>query len=116
MVHPFLPLVHHKESCADCNKYAMDFASGAATSGHGFREAIDGLIDCATAFSGRESSSDLAAQVDHLSNQCNELTCKLHAVREEIIHLSWGSHIPHSSSIYDKARQLKILFWGCPWK
>ena len=61
MVHPLLPLVHYEKSCAYCNEYAMHFASGVATSSHGFREAIDGLIDRATAFIGRESSSDLAA-------------------------------------------------------
>ena len=56
----------------------MHFASGVAASGHGFIEAIDGLIDRATTFSGRESSSDLAAWVDRLHNQHNELTCELH--------------------------------------
>ena len=76
MVHPFLPLVHQEKGCTDCNKYTMHFASGAAASGHGFREVIDGLIDHTTTFSGRESSSDLAAQVDCLHNQCDELTCE----------------------------------------
>ena len=77
MVHPLLPLVRHEKSCVYCNEYAMHFASGVATSGHGFREAIDGLIDRATAFIGRESSSDLAARVDRLHNQCDELTREL---------------------------------------
>ena len=107
MVHPLLPLVRHEKRCAYCNEYAMHFASGAAASGHGFREAIDGLIDCATVFIGRESSSDLAAQVDRLRNQRDELTCELCTTREEIAHLSRGSHIPHPSSIHDEARQLK---------
>ena len=55
----------------------MHFASGAAASGHGFREAMDGLIDRATAFIGRESSSDMAAWVDRLRNQRDELTHEL---------------------------------------
>ena len=61
MVHPLLPLIRHEKGCAYCNEYAMHFASGAAASSHGFREAIDGLINRATTFIGRESSSDLAA-------------------------------------------------------
>ena len=85
----------------------MHFASGATASGHGFREAIDGLINRATTFIGRESSSDLAARVDHLRNQCDELMHELGTVREEIARLSRGSHIPHPSSIHDEARQLE---------
>ena len=107
MVHPLLPLIHHENSCVYCNEYAMHFASGAAASGHGFREAMDGLIDRATAFIGRESSSDLAAQVDHLRNQHDELTHELCTAREEITCLSRGSHIPHPSSIHDEACQLE---------
>ena len=109
MVHPFLPLVHHEKGCTDCNKYAMHFASGAATSGHGFREAIDGLIDCATTFSGRESSTDLAVQVDRPCNQRNRklLVCP-GGVTSPILH-QFTTKLANS-------KELVFLFWGCPWK
>ena len=108
MVHPLLPLVHHEKSCAYCNEYAMHFASGAAASGHGFREAIDGLIDRTTAFIGRESSSDLAAQVDRLCNQREKksLVCP-GGVTSPILH--------QFTTKLANLKELVFLLWGCPW-
>ena len=114
MVHPLLPLVRHEKGCAYCNEYAMHFASGAAASGHGFREAIDGLIDRATAFIGRKSSSDLAARVNRLRNQHDELTGEKKSlicpggVTSPILHQFTRKLV--------NSKELVFLLWGCPWR
>lgn len=92
MIHPFFPLVRHENQlqCPACNDYAIHFAYGAAASTSSFMTAVGSLADRAARFSGRESSSDLHAQVDRLRHQRDKLVQDLAAAREELARLSRG--------------------------
>jgi hypothetical protein len=103
--HLFLSLIWHENHCLECNDYAMPLGGGAVASRNGFRAVVEGLIDHATVFSGRESSNDLIAQVDCLCCQCDDLKHELSVTCKEITCLSWG--IPQPSLSNNKACQLE---------
>ena len=89
-----------------CNDYTQHVGIGAAMSGNGFRSAVDGLVDRATVFCGREPPTGLYTQVDHLHQQHDDLAHDLVVAHEEIARLMQGS-IPQPILTNDEAHQIE---------
>ena len=89
-----------------CNDYAQHVGIGAAVSSNGFRSTVDGLVDHAAVFYGREPPRGLYAQVDCLYQQCDDLMHDLAVVHEEIAHLMQGS-IPQPILTNNEACQIE---------
>jgi len=70
------------------NKYSLHVGHSAAVSSEAFTSTVDGLIDHASLFGGKDAPSILLAQLNDMCQEHDEITCDLMATCKEITQLS----------------------------